>query len=180
MTINSDFIFTSKRLGFRNWTDADLATMIKISANPKVMHYFPAVATEQQTIDFIEKMRILFVDKGYCYFAAVELCTEKTIGFIGLQDTTYDAPFTPAVDIGWRLSPEFWNKGYATEGANRVLKFGFEKIGLHSIISTAPLINQPSIHVMERSGMKKLRHFKHPRLKSFPKLEECVCYEIHN
>lgn len=171
-----NYLFASERLGFRNWVEEDFPTMASISGNPEVMEFFPAVATELQTIDFLKRMQQMCIDKGYCYFAVDELESSRLIGFIGLCDQTYESSFTPAVDIGWRLSPEFWGKGYATEGAKRCLDYGFRVIGLDRIISTAPSVNVRSVHVMEKIGMKLMGSFDHPRLAEHPHLNPCVWF----
>lgn len=172
------YLFTSKRLGFRNWTLEDVPKMVKISANPVVMKHFPAVARPEQTKDFIDRLTDDYTTKAYCYFAVDELTSGEFIGFIGLLDQNYDVSFAPYTDIGWRIAPEYWNKGYATEGAIRCLHYGFEEIGLKRIISTAPLANEKSIHIMKKIGMEFLLKFKHPRLVEHPSLELCACYQL--
>jgi RimJ/RimL family protein N-acetyltransferase len=77
------------------------------------------------------------------------------------------------------LYPNFWGKGYATEGAKRCLKFGFNDLKLQEIIATAPKINLPSIRVMQKIGMQKIKDFKHPFLSDFPVLENCVLYNCN-
>jgi 3-dehydroquinate dehydratase / shikimate dehydrogenase len=67
--------------------------------------------------------------------------------------TARQAHFTPAVEIGWRLHYDFWGKGYATEGANAALQYGFESIGLNAIVSFTAVTNTRSRRVMERLGM---------------------------
>ena len=146
-----EYLFKSDRLGFRNWINSD-----------------------------IDKMRLMYSVRGYCYFAVEQLKDESFIGFIGLCYQDYESPVTPNIDIGWRLNKKFWNNGFATEGATKCLDYGFNVIKLKNIISTTPKINIKSIRVMEKIGMQKLTEFKHPRLKSNEKLEECVCYEIIN
>ena len=86
----------------------------------------------------------------------------------------------PAVDIGWRLNSQSWGKGYATEGAQACLNYGFNQLHLKSIISIAPKINIPSENIMKRIGMKKVQEFKHPLLKQFPLIEDCVLYKHDN
>ena len=176
--MSKEYLFQSDRLGFRNWIDSDISKMIDISSNPDVMQFFPAIATKIQTVEFIDRMKLMYIEKGYCYFAVDQLKDESFIGFIGLYYQTYESQFTPSVDIGWRLNKKCWNKGLATEGAKKCLDYGFNKLGLKNIIATAPIINIKSIRVMEKVGMKKLTEFKHPRLKSDKRLEDCVCYEI--
>jgi RimJ/RimL family protein N-acetyltransferase len=173
------FLFTSERLGFRNWRPSDYDKMIGISSNPRVMEFFPALATPEQTRDFIQRMQNLFATKGFCYFAVDLLESREFIGFIGLNEISYATSFSPGIDIGWRLSPEFWGKGLATEGAERCIRFGFENLSLSRIVATAPQINEKSIRVMQKIGMQKLEDFKHPRLSGNSRLENCVCYEIN-
>lgn len=173
-------LFQSERLGFRNWIADDIEKMSVINADPSVMEFFPATATSEQTAAFITKMQQHFADKGFCYFAVDELETGTFIGFIGLMEQTYEAPFTPCVDIGWRLATSAWNKGFATEGARRCLEYAFDITKLKTVVATAPLINIRSISVMKKTGMKWKLEFNHPRLIDFERLRNCVCYEISN
>lgn len=172
------YLFTSARLGFRNWKETDHIPMAEINANPVVMEFFPSMLNATQTGEFIRRMQTMFLETGYCYFAVDELHTGSFIGFIGLFYQTYEASFTPCVDVGWRLDPKFWGRGYATEGARRCLEFGFRTIHLKNIYATAPLINLRSIKVMEKTGMKKLQEFNHPKLIHDKRLERCVCYAL--
>ncbi len=176
--MSDKYLFASERLGFRNWIDSDIPKMVDISSNPDVMEFFPATATKIQTREFIDKMKLMCVEKGYCYFAVDQLKDESFIGFIGLYYQTYESPVTPNVDIGWRLNKKYWNNGLATEGAKKCLEYGFNVIKLKNIISTTPIINTKSIRVMEKIGMEKLTEFNRPRVQSDKRLEDCVCYEI--
>ena len=178
--MSKEYLFQSERLGFRNWIDSDTPKMIDISSNADVMEFFPAIATKIQTVEFIDRMKLMYIEKEYCYFAVNQLKDESFIGFIGLCNQTYESQVTPNVDIGWRLNKKYWNNGLATEGAKKCLDYGFTVIKLKNIISTTPKINIKSIRVMEKIEMAKLTEFKHPRLKLNEKLENCVCYEITN
>ena len=173
-----DYIFTSKRLGFRNWKTTDVHLLFDINADENVMQFFPSIQTREQTESFIDRMQNQYKEKGFCYFAVEILETNQFIGFIGLSEQKFKADFTPAIDIGWRLNPNFWHKGYATEGAKRCLEFGFHQLKLKEIIATAPTINLPSITVMQKIGMQKVKSFKHPLLKEYSELETCVLYSI--
>lgn len=173
-----NYLFRSERLGFRNWKDTDVPEMTRISSDPEVMRFFPAPATPQQTSEFIVRMKNEYEKRGFCYFAVDDLESGRLIGFIGLLNQTYEAEFTPCVDIGWRLDKVFWNKGYATEGAKKCLEYAFFDLGLEKIIATAPQVNLPSINVMEKLGMSRKLEFQHPRLKTYKELSSCVCYEI--
>ncbi|MBL4653122.1 MAG: GNAT family N-acetyltransferase [Flavobacteriales bacterium] len=174
----ADYIFTSQRLGFRNWVSADVPSMTEISANKEVMEFFPYEATPAQTKTFIERMQTMFTENGYCYFAVDRIDTNEFIGFIGLCYQKNNLSFSPYIDIGWRLSPKHWGNGFATEGAKRCLQYAFEKLKLKTILSTAPLANIKSIAVMEKIGMSKKFEFIHPKLLGNKYLENCVCYSV--
>jgi len=171
-------LFHSERLGFRPWSENDLPKMSAINADPLVMEFFPSTATIEQTEGLIKKMKKMYAEKGYCYFAVDQLEDQQFIGFIGLSEQTYEAPFTPCVDIGWRLGKQYWGRGYATEGAKRCLELDFQNLGLNNIKAVAPVINRKSIGVMEKIGMKKQMDFIHPNLIHDQRLRHCVCYQI--
>lgn len=178
--MKEDYIFTSQRLGFRNWVDSDFEKMHAINADPKVMEFFPSTRTEEETRVFIEKMRIRYINKSYCYFPVEKLENGAFIGFIGISEQHFESDFSPCLDIGWRLAQTEWNKGYATEGAKRCLEYAFNYLGLDSLKATAPEINLPSIRVMEKIGMGKVKSFDHPSLMKAGRLKRCVLFEIKN
>ncbi len=172
------YLFTSSRLGFRCWEEADLPLLAEINAHPEVMRYFPATADTQQSREFMANMNEQFTNKGYCYFAVDLLETKEWIGFIGISEKTFDADFTPCLDVGWRLAPAFWRKGLATEGAQRCLQFAFENLKAATVYSIAPEANLPSIGVMKKVGMHFVKTFTHPQLLNNERLKSCALYRI--
>lgn len=178
MGFDQKYLFKSERLGFRNWLESDIELMSAINADEKVMEFFPAIASKDQTIEFIEKMQKQFKEKGFCYFAVDKLENNEFIGFIGLSEKSFEAEFTPCIDIGWRLSSEEWNKGYAGEGAKRCLEYANEVLKLEKIVSIAPKINVKSEKVMKKIGMEKVLEFEHPLLINDERLRDCVLYQI--
>lgn len=178
--MSSSYIFTSERLGFRNWKGSDIKFLSKMNINPQVMEFFPSTVDESQTATFIQRMQAEYTEYGFCYFAVDLISSEDFIGFIGLSNKTFEADFTPCVDIGWRIDPNHWNKGFATEGAVACLNYGFNSLGLNSIVSTAPKINKKSIEVMKKIGMHFVSEFDHPALLNDERLKTCVLYKIDN
>jgi RimJ/RimL family protein N-acetyltransferase len=170
------YLFQSQRLGFRDWQASDLKKMAAINADPDVMEFFPKVQTEEETQQFIERMQKQFQEKGFCYFAVDKLENQELIGFIGISQQTYEADFTPCIDIGWRIDKKEWNKGYATEGAKRCLEYAFQELGLKNIYAVAPKANQKSELIMKKIGMEKVKEFEHPLLLEDERLRECVLY----
>jgi RimJ/RimL family protein N-acetyltransferase len=178
MNFDQKYLFKSDRLGFRNWLESDIELMTQINSDEKVMEFFPGIATKDQTIEFIEKMQKQNTEQGFCYFAVDKLEDNGFIGFIGLSEKSFEAEFTPCIDIGWRLSSKEWNKGYATEGAKRCLEYADEVLKLEKIVSIAPKINLKSEQVMKKIGMEKVMEFEHPLLINDERLRDCVFYQI--
>ena len=172
------YLFESDRLGFRIWEKSDAEGLFQMNSNPQIMRFFPSLQTRTDAADFISRMNIQYQEFGYCYFAVDELKSKNFVGFIGLSNQTFKANFNPSVDIGWRLLSEFWGIGYATEGAKRCLVFAKEQLSLSKIVSVAPIINLPSISVMNKIGMKKVLEFEHPLLNDSPELKKCLLYYI--
>lgn len=177
MANHKSYLFTSARLGFRNWSAMDLEEMAAINADQAVMEFFPRLTTKEETANFIQRMEKQWTEKGFCYFAVDQLENNEFIGFIGLSEQTFEAPFTPCIDIGWRLRKTAWNQGFATEGAARCLEFAFHDLNLQKIVAVAPKINVRSEQVMKKIGMKKLGEFEHPLLGDCERLKVCVLYE---
>ena len=178
MKTEQPYIFTSARLGFRNWVLADIDKMAAINEDELVMEFFPRCPTKQQTIDFIERMKAEYVNTGFCYFAVDILEDNTFIGFIGICQQTFESDFTPCIDIGWRLSRSAWNKGFATEGAKRCLEYAKSELKLEEIFAIAPKVNTKSERVMMKIGMSKLYEFEHPLLLNDERLRVCVLYKV--
>ena len=176
--MESDYLFISKRLGFSPWQAADVQTMYEqVNSDPEVMRYFPAVQTRAQTQNLYERMEAQYRKSGYCYFVCEGLESGEFIGMIGMMDICFEAPFTPATDIGWRLAKKAWGMGYATEGASRVLQWAEENTKLDKIVADCPVVNKPSERVMQKIGMRKGGEFTNPLLPDSPHLQQCVWYE---
>ena len=172
----SRYLFTSERLGFRAWEESDIDAMAEINADAAVMEFFPSVQDVEQTAAFISRMQQQQQAKGYCYYAVETLEDQAFIGFIGLSEKTFEADFTPCIDIGWRLSNSVWGHGYATEGARRCLAYGLNDLGLKQIYAIAPKVNERSEHVMKKIGMTKVSEFIHPQLIGDERLRVFVVY----
>ena len=87
--MKDNYIFKSKRLGFRNWTKEDLTEFAKINADSEVMKYFPNMLTQQETSEFIVRLQKHYMNNGYNYFATEIMDTRELIGFIGLAYQEY-------------------------------------------------------------------------------------------
>lgn len=155
------YYFKSSRLGFRHWSDKDVAPFALLNADPEVMEYFPAPLQYPETEKFVERINAHFDEYGYGLYAVDSIADNAFIGFIGLSHPRFESPFTPCVEIGWRLAKEYWNKGYATEGANACLDYGFNTLKIGEILSFTAVQNVRSENVMKKIGMQKIGEFDH-------------------
>jgi RimJ/RimL family protein N-acetyltransferase len=173
-------IVETERLILRTWTDDDLKPMVLINQDPKVMEYFPSTLTPRETQQLVQKIVDHDDEHGFTFYAVERKDTHKFIGFIGLLRPNFEAHFTPAVEIGWRLSSEHWGQGFAPEGAQAVLDYAFRVLDIPEIVSFTTGNNQKSRRVMEKIG---LHHdvnddFNHPKLTKESPLRHHVLYRL--
>lgn len=144
------------------------------------MKYFPKTLSKEETQEFINILKSKFEKDGYSFLAVELKSTHEFIGMIGLSIPGYTTPFTPCVEIGWRLAFDHWNKGYATEGALACLEYGFQELKLEKIVSFTAVQNSPSRRIMEKIGMTRVEKgdFDHPKLEEGHPLRRHVLYEI--
>ena len=137
-----------------------------MNADPAVMEHFPAPLTRGQSDGLVERIEGGFEANGFGLWALEVRASGEFIGFTGLSAPEFEAHFTPAVEIGWRLARSAWGNGYATEAARAALTFGFEEVGLDEIVSFTTPANRRSRRVMERLGMSHdpADDFDHPGL----------------
>lgn len=172
------YLFTSKRLGFRNWQKSDKLPFAKMCADKAVMEFFPNTRTKEESDALIDRLSKHYLKFGYTFFAVDELKTKQFIGFIGIINTDFEAFFTPCVEIGWRLQKESWYNGFATEGAKRCLTYGFDKFNFKEIYAITPLKNLKSENVMLKIGMQKQGSFEHPKIEDGHWLKTEMLYKI--
>ena len=167
------------RLRLLAWQARHIAPFGEMNADPEVMRYFAATLTLEQTKASVEAWRSQFAERGWSNWA-VELKDSGTfIGFVGLSVPRRQLPFSPCVEVGWRLARRFWGHGYATEGAKASLAVGFGQLGLAEIVSFTALANRRSRAVMERIGMRDTgRDFDHPALPEGSPLRRHCLYAI--
>jgi RimJ/RimL family protein N-acetyltransferase len=120
--------------------------------------YDQPVASESQAI--LQKINFSFDERDFGTYA-VELETDFA-GVIGLSVPSFEASFTPCVEILWRLRPSFYGKGIASEGAAPILDLAFRTLLLREVVAFTAAVNSRSIRVMERLGMKSEEDFEHP------------------
>jgi RimJ/RimL family protein N-acetyltransferase len=169
---------TSKRLVLRSWRASDRAGFAALNADLRVMEWFPSTLSRAESDAMVERIREHFEQHGFGLWAAEVPGVADFIGFIGLLHVPFAAPFTPAVEIGWRIAAEHWGHGYATEGAQAVLAAGFERFALDEIVAMTVSSNLRSRRVMEKLGMRRSPSddFDHPKIAERHPLRRHVLY----
>ncbi|MGI8667039.1 MAG: GNAT family N-acetyltransferase [Jatrophihabitans sp.] len=170
----------TERLILRRWTPSDRTPFAAMNADPQVMRYFRAPLDRAASDGFVDRIEAGFDQHGYGLWALELVANAEFIGFTGLARHTFPAHFTPAVEVGWRLSPPAWGHGFATEAARAALRHGFDSAGLAEIVSMTARANQPSQAVMRRLGMTRdpADDFAHPSLPAEHPLAPHVLYRL--
>lgn len=168
------------RLVLRGWRVEDRLAFARVNADPRVMEFYPAVLTRNESGAMVARAEAHFVEHGFGPWAVELRASKALIGYIGLMVPRFEAHFTPCVEIGWRLAAEHWGKGLATEGARAVVQAGFERFGLGEIVSFTVPANLRSRRVMEKLGMRRdaADDFDHPRLPEGHPLRRHVLYRL--
>ncbi|MBN9231863.1 MAG: GNAT family N-acetyltransferase [Legionella sp.] len=173
-------ILETQRLILRSFQMADLEAMATIDADPKVCEFLPALGTRENTTAGVQRIISHEQQKGFSLYAVELKTTHEMIGWIGLITPSFEAHFTPAIEIGWRLASQYWNQGYATEGARAVLDYAFTTLELEDVVSFTVEKNLASRRIMEKIGLHHdpKDNFNHPKLPGH-KLERHVLYRLN-
>lgn len=154
--------FETERLRLRQWKSADRAPFAALNDDKRVMEFFPSQLSRTESDAMADRCESLIHQRGWGLWAAELKESGEFIGYVGLHTPAAQLPFSPCVEIGWRLAFEHWRKGLATEAAKEALRIGFQRLGLAEIVSFTTVNNRRSRAVMERLGMTESGLFEHP------------------
>jgi RimJ/RimL family protein N-acetyltransferase len=156
--------FETERLHLRQWKSADRAPFAALNDDPRVMEYFPSRLSRAESDAMADRCESLIHERGWGLWATELKESGEFIGYVGLHTLETQFPFSPCVEIGWRLAFEHWRKGLATEAAKEALRIGFQRLGFTEIVSFTAVNNRRSRAVMERLGMTESGLFEHPNV----------------
>lgn len=139
----------TKRLTLRNWTQDDATEFASLFTDPRISRFLGnGFATKLDVIDELARRIMESEHRGWGSWAVVQRDTQQIIGSCGFGNHTLPIP-----SIGWRVIPEFWNQGFATEAARCVLAIGFTDHKFDRVDATCHSSNRASIRVMQKLGM---------------------------
>jgi RimJ/RimL family protein N-acetyltransferase len=171
---------TTERLVLRDWRDTDREPFAELNADPRVAEFLGEPMRRAASDALIDRIVAHWASDGHGLWAVERVADGAFLGFAGLAAPSFEAAFTPCVEVGWRFAAASWGHGYATEAARAALRFGFEDLGLGEIVSFTTVANVRSRAVMERLGMTRDRadDFDHPQLAPDDPLRPHVLYRL--
>jgi RimJ/RimL family protein N-acetyltransferase len=168
----------TERLLLRRWREDDREPFAALNADPAVMEHFPAPLSRAESDAFIDRIAPQLDERGWGLWALEVRETGAFVGFTGLAVPRFEAHFTPAVEVGWRLARAAWGFGYASEAGRAALAVGLGELRLDEIVSFTAVGNTRSRAVMQRIGMThdEADDFDHPALPEGHPLRRHVLY----
>lgn len=174
------FKLETDRLILRPWLDMDREPFAAMSTDPEVMAHLLAFPSPAAIDNWITRQQAHLATHGFCLWVVESQATGEFMGAAGLLRVGYDAHFTPAVEVGWRLARRFWGKGHAPEAAGAAIRFGFEHFRIQEVVANTAPINFNSRRVMEKLGMSHdaADDFEHPLMDAENPLRKQVLYRL--
>ena len=168
----------TSRLQLRRLRDEDIEPFAAMNADARVMEFFPRTWSFEESKAALVRIEEEFQGRGFGIYA-VE-CQSVFSGIVGLSVPSFEAHFTPCVEILWRLVPQFWGRGFASEAAEAVLKMACQTLAIPEVVAFTVVDNVRSIRVMERLGMQKdlKGEFNHPAVEE-SRLKRHWLYRAH-
>jgi RimJ/RimL family protein N-acetyltransferase len=170
-------VLTTGRLILRPFEDTDRQPFFELNTHPLVVESLGVAATRAESDAMIDRYTAELAREGWSFWALSDTSSPALIGMAGLHRVPAWLPCAPAVEIGWRLHPDSWGHGYATEAAGAALDAGFAA-GIEEIVAYTTTRNARSQAVMHRIGMVRdpARDFDHPSLPEDSPLRRHVLY----
>jgi RimJ/RimL family protein N-acetyltransferase len=149
---------TTARLLLRRPRPGDLDPLAAVFEQEPVWHWpFRRGRTREETAAFLDRTNRHWDTLRYGLWLVVDAATARVVGYAGLSVPAFLPEILPAVEVGWRLEPAVWGRGYATEAATAALDEAFSTLGLTEVCSLPESGNLASVRVCERLGMRRDR-----------------------
>jgi RimJ/RimL family protein N-acetyltransferase len=176
----AEFRLETPRLTLRSWRAADVDPFHAICSDPVVMETLGPLMSRDEVAALVERMQRLQVELGHCFWAMERNDDAQLIGWCGIIRGGEGMPIDGKPEIGWRMTPAAWGKGYVTEAATAITTWAFDNLPDDTVWAITSATNQRSRAVMERLGMHHLPDldFDHPKVAADSPLLRHVTYRI--
>jgi len=140
------------RLDLREFARGDVDDIARLDGDPRVMKYIADGRTQGRAAAEATVARVMRYPRLYADLGAWHATRRDTGAFVGWFSLKY-AGRSSDIEIGYRLVPDAWGQGFATEGASAMRDYGFDDVGLARIIGVTHPGNRASQHVLTKIGM---------------------------
>jgi len=165
----------------RQWREEDLEPYARLTSSKEVMKYFPKTLTPEQSNMAARKFQMLLEQNLWGFWAVEEKATSKFIGYAGLHSPKTKFPFSPCIEIAWRMEKKYWENGYVLEAGEEIIRVAFEIYGLEELVYFSALKNLKGEKVASTLKMiRDERTFHHPFVEREDELSEHYLYRIKN
>ena len=168
------------RLILRPPEDRDRAALAALNADPRVGEWLSGPLSPEENDALIGRVLAHIAEHGFGFWTVERKSDGAVVGMAGLLAMGADLPPGPALEVGWRLSPQTWGHGYATEAAQAAVDWGFAHRDAPEIVAITASTNLRSQAVMRRIGMvhEPWRDFDHPRVPKGSPLRPHVTFSL--
>lgn len=153
---------TTERLVLRRFTRDDLEWLVAFYTDGEVTRYLGGPLHRAAVTELLETRVLRYYDEhpGFGIWQTIERATDRPVGFHLLNHIQGET----IVQVGYSLLRSAWRKGYATEMAREVMRYGFVDLRLPRIAAVANLANIASHSVLLKIGLERRgsRVFPHP------------------
>jgi RimJ/RimL family protein N-acetyltransferase len=152
----------TERLILRQFTEDDVENLVELDSDPDVMRYLNGgMVTPREMVEHEILPRFLSYHErydGFGVWAAMEKASGAFIGWFSLRP--HDESRHNEVELGYRLRRSAWGQGYATEGAQALIRKDFTALGVQRVTANTYEHNTASRRVMEKVGMRLVRRYR--------------------
>ena len=158
----------------------DRTAFFELNTHPAVVESLGSSPGRPESDAAVDVVNQEMAREGWGFWAVEVVGGPAFVGMVGLHRVPEELPCAPAVEVGWRLHPDQWGHGYATEAAAASIAYGFGQVGLHEIVAFTTTVNVRSQAVMSRIGMQRDvdGDFDHPALPDDSPLRRHVLFRI--
>ncbi|MFK8059540.1 MAG: GNAT family N-acetyltransferase, partial [Polaribacter sp.] len=165
------FYLETERLILREIQENDIDGMFELDSNKKVHQYLgnKPIKTKEEAAKNISYIREQYAERGIGRFATIEKKSGDFIGWAGFKLNTGEKEvlnsFQNFIDIGYRLIPKYWYKGYASEAAFTCLEYGFKIMNYDIIYGATDTKNIGSNKILQKIGLQFVNEFDYENIK---------------
>jgi RimJ/RimL family protein N-acetyltransferase len=154
----------TERLLLERWAPEHAPGLAAVNARPEVMRFLnggtPLTRAESDAVS--ERVAEHWADYGFGLWAVIVRESGRVVGFAGICHPLWFPAYASEIEVGWRLHPDVWGQGYATEAGREALRIGFGERALREIMALVHPDNDRSAAVATRLGMVRERRLPHP------------------